>query len=747
TANAANKIYGQTLTGAAGSTAFTSVGLIGTETIGTVTLAYGTGAAANAAPGTYTGSVTPSAATGGTFTASNYNITYSTGNIIVGQLSNNADLSALTTTAGALSPVFASGTTAYTASVTNGTTSITVTPTRSAAIASITVNGVAVASGTASGNINLNIGNNTITVVVTAQDASTKTYTITVTRAASSNADLSTLTTTAGALSPVFASATTAYTASVSNGTTSITVTPTVSQANAAIQVQVNSGGYTTVSSGTASSALALNVGTNTITVVVTAQDATTKTYTVTVTRAAAAIVLSNNADLSTLTTTAGALSPVFASGTTAYTASVTNGTTSITVTPTRSEANASITVNGVAVASGTASGNINLSVGANTITVVVTAQDASTKTYTITVTRAAPTPVINLAGSLSPFNSCINGISSPQSFNVTGANLLGNITLTAPAGFELSTSANGVYTNSIVLVTVNGTVANTTLFIRLITSSVGTPSGNIVATSSGANNQAIAVSGIINALPIVAPITGIQQVCFQSTTPFASATTGGVWSSGNNTVATIDANGVITGRQSGTATINYTVTNASGCATTVTRDITVNVLPVLTVTANPTTVVKGLTTQLTANALGSIASYAWSPAANLSTPTQANTTARITDNTTFIVTATTAQGCIATASVLVAIKPDVIFVEPTNVFTPNGDGINDRFVIKNLDQYPNNKLQIFDRNGKVVYEQNNYANTWDGTVSGKILTKDTYFFVLTIKGQIVKRGTFTVLR
>ncbi|WP_457831917.1 hypothetical protein, partial [Staphylococcus aureus] len=42
-------------------------------------------AAASAAVGTYTGSVTPSAATGGTFTTSNYNITYNTGNIIVGQ--------------------------------------------------------------------------------------------------------------------------------------------------------------------------------------------------------------------------------------------------------------------------------------------------------------------------------------------------------------------------------------------------------------------------------------------------------------------------------------------------------------------------------------------------------------------------------------------------------------------------------------------------------------------------------------
>ncbi|WP_439504316.1 beta strand repeat-containing protein, partial [Sediminibacterium sp.] len=85
TATNVNKAYGSTLTGAAGSTAFTSTGLLNNETIGSVTIAYGTGAAPTAAIGTYTGSVTPSAATGGTFDANNYTITYTAGNIIVGK--------------------------------------------------------------------------------------------------------------------------------------------------------------------------------------------------------------------------------------------------------------------------------------------------------------------------------------------------------------------------------------------------------------------------------------------------------------------------------------------------------------------------------------------------------------------------------------------------------------------------------------------------------------------------------------
>ena len=83
TANPANRIYGGAiLSGAAGSVSFTTSGLQNGESIGSVTIAYATGAASGneliSAVGTYMGKVTPSAAIGGTFTASNYNITYLT---------------------------------------------------------------------------------------------------------------------------------------------------------------------------------------------------------------------------------------------------------------------------------------------------------------------------------------------------------------------------------------------------------------------------------------------------------------------------------------------------------------------------------------------------------------------------------------------------------------------------------------------------------------------------------------------
>ncbi len=84
TATPQTKTYGQTLGSGVGQTAFTPTGLQNGETIGTVTLAFSgspAGSAANAGTNTYT--ITPSAATGGTFSAGNYSITYVTNTLTV----------------------------------------------------------------------------------------------------------------------------------------------------------------------------------------------------------------------------------------------------------------------------------------------------------------------------------------------------------------------------------------------------------------------------------------------------------------------------------------------------------------------------------------------------------------------------------------------------------------------------------------------------------------------------------------
>lgn len=369
----------------------------------------------------------------------------------------NADLANLTISTGTLSPAFAAATIAYTVSVPNATTSMTVTPTLSDVLASVKVNGVTVASGSPSSAIALAVGSNVITTVVTAQNGTTtKTYTITVTRAASNNANLSNLVPNSGTLTPAFAQATTAYTISVPNTTTSMTVTPTVADATATVKVNT-----VTVASGTPSSAIALAVGSNVITTVVTAQDGTTtKTYTITVTRAA-----SNVTTLSNLVASAGALSPSFTALTTSYTVSVPNATTSTTVTPTLTDSNAVVRVNGVIVSSGTASSAIALNVGANVITTLVTAQDGvSTRTYTITVTRAA-------------------------SSNANLSNLVPNSGALTPVFAQATTSYTISVPNGTTSITLTPTVADATATVKVNTVTVasGSPSSPI-ALAVGSN-------------------------------------------------------------------------------------------------------------------------------------------------------------------------------------------------------------------------------------------------------------------
>jgi len=101
---------------------------------------------------------------------------------------NNAYLSNLTISKGTLTPAFQRGNTSYTDAVLNDVTSLTVTPTAEDPGATITVNGLPVASGSPSQSIPLVVGNNPVTIVVTAADkVTTKTYTIIVNRGAAGN--------------------------------------------------------------------------------------------------------------------------------------------------------------------------------------------------------------------------------------------------------------------------------------------------------------------------------------------------------------------------------------------------------------------------------------------------------------------------------------------------------------------------------------------------------------------------------
>ncbi|MGO4911547.1 Ig-like domain-containing protein [Leeuwenhoekiella sp. W20_SRS_FM14] len=83
-------------------------------------------------------------------------------------------------------------------------------------------------------------------------------------------------------------------------------------------------------------------------------------------------------------------------------------------------------------------------------------------------------------------------------------------------------------------------------------------------------------------------------------------------------------------------------------------------------------------------------------------------------------------------------IDPDCLMV--FNEFSPNGDGMNDVFTVRCIENYPNNTVQVFNRNGQLVFDASGYSNTWNGdsNVSSSIqkssgLPAGTYYYVLEI--------------
>ena len=69
-------------------------------------------------------------------------------------------------------------------------------------------------------------------------------------------------------------------------------------------------------------------------------------------------------------------------------------------------------------------------------------------------------------------------------------------------------------------------------------------------------------------------------------------------------------------------------------------------------------------------------------------------------------------------------------------VFSPNGDGINDTWNIANINRYPKASVWIFTRTGKIIFEMKGYNNSFDGSNKGSPLPEASYYFMVDIDGN-----------
>ena len=199
----------------------------------------------------------------------------------------------------------------------------------------------------------------------------------------STNTNLSSLLLEAATLAPAFSSATTSYDADVTGGTTSTRVTAFVTDSRS--RITVNGAAATP---GIVGDPIDLAIGDTSIAVVVTAQSGATKTYTVTVARPQPG----NDATLSSLAASAGALDQIFDPTFLFYTAATSylGASTRVLAEPTDPLAD-SLRLNGIDFSAGEPSAWIALAPGSDTtLTVEVTAEDdVSTLPYEIIISRA----------------------------------------------------------------------------------------------------------------------------------------------------------------------------------------------------------------------------------------------------------------------------------------------------------------------------------------------------------------------
>ena len=144
----------------------------------------------------------------------------------------------------------------------------------------------------------------------------------------------------------------------------------------------------------------------------------------------------------------------------------------------------------------------------------------------------------------------------------------------------------------------------------------------------------------------------------------------------------------------------------------------------------------------------GEFDTYSWFPGDQISDSTSQTVIFNGTETQYITVTAVHPDGCVLSWSTLII----VVDLNVPNGFSPNGDNINDAFVIAELDTV-DGRLVVWNRWGEIVFQSNNYNNDWMGTCEaqlcfgqGQDLPEGTYFYQVDAKG-ITKEGYVTLKR
>jgi gliding motility-associated-like protein len=248
----------------------------------------------------------------------------------------------------------------------------------------------------------------------------------------------------------------------------------------------------------------------------------------------------------------------------------------------------------------------------------------------------------------------------------------------------------------------------------------------------------------VVNPLPIPVIIGLDDQYCiYEGIIELTGNPPGGVFSGPGIAGSTF----IVEGAGPGTHVINYTVVDQNGCKGEVNQVVQVDRMPIIW--AGPDkTVYLGQDTRLDATSEGNY-TYTWTPDTYLSDPTVLNPDViKPLQTTTYTLLAVDDNGCEATDEVTVFVDVNTpIQIMVPNIFSPNGDGVNDTWVIPILDFFPDNNVKVFNRWGMLVFEADNYnnGNAWDGGD----LPEGAYYYIiqLSLQGDKVYKGHVNIVR
>lgn len=124
--------------------------------------------------------------------------------------------------------------------------------------------------------------------------------------------------------------------------------------------------------------------------------------------------------------------------------------------------------------------------------------------------------------------------------------------------------------------------------------------------------------------------------------------------------------------------------------------------------------------------------SYVWTPSSYIDNDLSQTPIVWPPTDMTYSVEVTDIYNCKDTAFVLITVNPNLEVITIPNLMTPNGDGYNDIWKIKNIEAYEESEVTVFDAYGKVIYQNSPYLNDWGATTgTGDVIPDGTYFYVV----------------